>query len=126
MSVTETATARFRDVNQPGGFDTREHLANARRQAEERGLDGILIVDVDAHRYETEAWSEIASYLEDDVLRHLTFTGRSPSMASYSAFLPSPGGGQQDPPRARAGATDASLPSHDPYPEGSEREGNCR
>jgi uncharacterized protein len=96
MSIGETATAPIRDVDQQGDFDTREHLANARRQAEERGLDDILIVDVDAHHYETEAWSEIAAYLEDDVLRHLAFAGRNPSMASYSAFLPSPGGGQQD------------------------------
>lgn len=96
MTATRTAGAQIRNVDQHAGFDTREHLRNARRQAVERGLDEILIVDVDAHHYETEAWSEIAAYLEDDVLRHLAFAGRNPSMASHSAFLPSPGGGQQD------------------------------
>lgn len=77
-------------------FDTRELLANARRQAEERGLDDMLIVDVDAHHYETEAWSEIVTYLESPVLKHLATAGRHPALASTTAFLPTQVSGQQD------------------------------
>ncbi len=36
------------------GFHTGEHLANARRQADARKLDEVLIVDVDCHHYETD------------------------------------------------------------------------
>jgi predicted TIM-barrel fold metal-dependent hydrolase len=85
-----------RDVKLEGSYDTRVMLRNARAQAEERGLDSVLIVDVDAHHYETEAWSEIAEYLEDPVLRHLATAGRHPSLASHSAFLPTQVSGHQD------------------------------
>jgi predicted TIM-barrel fold metal-dependent hydrolase len=54
-------------------FDTFEHLNNARRQAEQRGLDDILIVDVDAHHYENEDWSEITEYMTaDPVIKHMS------------------------------------------------------
>ncbi|WP_312858104.1 amidohydrolase family protein [Pseudonocardia pini] len=90
-----TLRATYRDVD-TGSFDTRELLANARRQAEERDLDRMLVVDVDAHHYETEAWSEIVTYLEDPVLQHLATAGRHPSLAKTSAFLPTQISGQQD------------------------------
>lgn len=51
------------------GFDTRQHLAKARHQAEERNLGDVLIVDADAHHYENESWAEIVEYIEDPVLR---------------------------------------------------------
>jgi uncharacterized protein len=41
------------------GFHTSEHLRNARIQADQRGLDDVLIVDVDSHHYETDDLSEI-------------------------------------------------------------------
>ena len=50
-------------------FNTTVHLRNAAKQAAERGYDDFLIVDVDSHHYETEAFSEIAEYIEDPVLR---------------------------------------------------------
>ena len=50
-------------------FDTEEHLGNAYQQALERNYDDFLIVDVDSHHYETEAFGEIARYIEDPVLR---------------------------------------------------------
>jgi predicted TIM-barrel fold metal-dependent hydrolase len=94
--ITETvAPPPYRDVD-TNTFDTRELLANARRQAEQRGLDDVLIVDVDAHHYETEAWSQIVQYLEDPVLKHLATAGRHPSLASHSAFLPTQLSGHQD------------------------------
>jgi predicted TIM-barrel fold metal-dependent hydrolase len=57
------------------GFDTRTHLHNAALQATERGLDEVLIVDVDAHHYENEWLRDVFSYIEDPVLRHLAESG---------------------------------------------------
>lgn len=51
--------------------DTRAILANARRQADERGLDDYFIVDVDSHHIETESWAEIIEYIEDPVVRQV-------------------------------------------------------
>jgi predicted TIM-barrel fold metal-dependent hydrolase len=51
-------------------FDTRTHLAHAHEQAVARRYEDFLIVDVDSHHYETEAFMEIAEYIEDPVLRH--------------------------------------------------------
>ena len=51
------------------GFDTRAHLANAERQAEERGYADFLIVDADSHHYENEWMTDVFKYVEDPVLR---------------------------------------------------------
>ena len=53
------------------GFHTGEHLANARAQADVRGLDDVLIVDVDSHHYETDNLAEILEYIEDPALKQL-------------------------------------------------------
>jgi uncharacterized protein len=59
----------FRDLaNQE--FDTRTLLKNAAQQAEVRHYEDFLIVDVDSHHYETEAFKEISDYVDDPVLRH--------------------------------------------------------
>ncbi|MQB01203.1 MAG: amidohydrolase family protein [Actinobacteria bacterium] len=52
------------------GFNTREHLRNAERQAQDRGFDKFTIVDVDAHHYEMDHWPAIIKYIEDPVIRH--------------------------------------------------------
>jgi uncharacterized protein len=52
------------------GFDSTKHLENAARQARERNFQDLLIVDADAHHYESESWPEIVKYIEDPVLRH--------------------------------------------------------
>jgi predicted TIM-barrel fold metal-dependent hydrolase len=52
-----------------GTFDTREHLANAARQAAERNYADFLIVDVDSHHYENDSWTDIFDYVEDPVTR---------------------------------------------------------
>ena len=59
----------FRDLAN-AEFDTTTLLANAARQAQERRYDDFMIIDVDSHHYETEAFSEIANYIENPVLRH--------------------------------------------------------
>ncbi|MBS0536708.1 MAG: amidohydrolase [Proteobacteria bacterium] len=51
------------------GFNSSVHLKNAAAQGESRNYDDFMIVDVDAHHYETEAFSEIAEYIDDPVLR---------------------------------------------------------
>ena len=52
-------------------FDTTQHLKNARRQAEVRGLDDVLVVDADSHHYEAENFPQIVEYIEDPVMRQL-------------------------------------------------------
>ncbi|GGM60418.1 hypothetical protein GCM10012275_34450 [Longimycelium tulufanense] len=51
--------------------DTRDILANARRDTEYYGLDDYLIVDVDSHHVELDSWPEIVDYLEDPVVRDI-------------------------------------------------------
>lgn len=64
-----TATAGvFREPARKS-FDTEQHLSNAYQQAQDRNYEDFLIVDVDSHHYETEAFGEIAKYIEDPVLR---------------------------------------------------------
>ena len=50
-------------------FDTEKLLTNAARQRDQRGFDDVLIIDVDAHHYETESMIEIVEFIEDPVLR---------------------------------------------------------
>jgi len=60
------------DVNfgERAGFNSAKHLGNARDQAIERGFDNILIIDVDAHHYESSSMPDFMKYIEDPVLRH--------------------------------------------------------
>lgn len=51
-------------------FDTRVLLAHAKEQALVRKYEDFLIVDVDSHHYETDAFNEIAKYISDPVMRH--------------------------------------------------------
>jgi len=50
-------------------FDTRRLLANAKRQAEDRRYEDFMIIDVDAHHYETQSYKDIFDYIEDPVMR---------------------------------------------------------
>jgi hypothetical protein len=58
-------------------LNTTQLLAHARKEANRRKLDDVLIVDVDAHHYENEHMSEILPFMENDVFRQLSTTGRS-------------------------------------------------
>jgi predicted TIM-barrel fold metal-dependent hydrolase len=44
-------------------------LANARRQAEERGYSAFTIVDVDAHHFEDQSWGEIVPHIDPGPVR---------------------------------------------------------
>lgn len=78
------------NTGQREGFDTREHLRNAERQAQERGFDNIGIVDVDAHHYELDNWDEIIEYIEDPVLRHRAESHRKSSNPAFGILDNSP------------------------------------
>jgi uncharacterized protein len=49
--------------------DTREILANARRDTERYRLDEYFIVDVDSHHVELDSWPDIIARIENPVLR---------------------------------------------------------
>jgi hypothetical protein len=51
--------------------DTRDVLARAARQTREKRLEDYLIVDVDAHHFETQSWGEIVEYIPDPVIRDI-------------------------------------------------------
>ncbi|MGH7090842.1 MAG: amidohydrolase family protein, partial [Stellaceae bacterium] len=51
-------------------FNTTALLANAREQALKRRYEDFMIVDADAHHYETESVEEIIPYIEDPVFRN--------------------------------------------------------
>ena len=77
----ETGTAadiRSINVGQRAGYDTTKHLAYATQQARDRNLSELLIVDADAHHYESEAWADIVKYIEDPVLRRRAESSRTP------------------------------------------------
>jgi hypothetical protein len=57
--------------------DTREVLARAARQVKDRNLDDYLIVDVDAHHFETQSWGEIVEHIPDPVVRDIAASFRT-------------------------------------------------
>jgi len=61
-------SVNFRDLSVES-FDTRTLLSHAKQQAEQRRYEDFLIVDVDAHHYETDSYTEICQYIEDPVMR---------------------------------------------------------
>src|SRR5438309_6668127 len=61
-------------------------LANARKEAERRGLFDIPVVDCDCHVYETTAMSEIAAYVENPAVRR-PFERYSQFMIAHT-FIP--------------------------------------
>src|SRR5258708_8272158 len=75
-------------------LNTTRLLAHARKQAVQRKLDDILIVDVDAHHYENENFPEILPYMENEVLRQVTMGGRA--RPSRGTIVPSHPASTQD------------------------------
>ncbi len=58
-------------------LNTSKLLAHAAEQARDRKYEDMLIVDCDAHHYENENFNEILPFMENDVLRQLTMSGRA-------------------------------------------------
>ena len=74
-------------------LNTTRLLAHAKKQAQQRKFDDILIVDVDAHHYENECMDDILPFLENDVIRQLAVAGRAKGRGS---LVPSVAIGFQD------------------------------
>ncbi|HEX4076974.1 MAG TPA: amidohydrolase family protein [Candidatus Acidoferrales bacterium] len=75
MSTSKTLNASTAATEHPvqqitTRTDSREILANARRDIARYHLDDYLIVDVDAHHVEFDSWGEILDRLENPVLRY--------------------------------------------------------
>lgn len=49
--------------------DSREILANAKRDIDKFGLKDYFIVDIDSHHVEFDSWAEVLEHIEDPVLR---------------------------------------------------------
>src|SRR5438132_14248156 len=76
--VTDLADlARTVVTGERAGYNTTDHLAHAARQAQERNYQDLLIVDADAHHYETESSGDIVNYIEHPELRPRAHRGRS-------------------------------------------------
>jgi hypothetical protein len=56
-------------------LNTTQLLAHAAKQARQRKFEDVMIVDVDAHHYETEHYGEILPFMENDVLKQLSMGG---------------------------------------------------
>jgi len=79
-----TDDVRAINVGDRSGYNTTKHLAHAAQQARERNLSEVLIVDADAHHYESESWGDIVKYIEDPVLRHRAERGGKPMLSRGS------------------------------------------
>jgi uncharacterized protein len=67
-------------------LNTTKLLAHAAQQARKRNYDDFMIVDVDSHHYESEHFSEILPFMENDVLKQLAM---SQGHKSRGGLLPS-------------------------------------
>jgi uncharacterized protein len=63
-------------------LNTTQLLAHASKQAQQRKLDEVLIVDVDSHHYESECIDEFLPFMENEVIKQLTIAGRSKGRGS--------------------------------------------
>ena len=81
-------------------LNTTRLLAHARKQAVQRKLDDLLIVDVDGHHYENEYLGDILPFMENDVLRQITMGGRARATHGAGSIFPSNAG--LDPGHGRA------------------------
>src|SRR5512144_2655454 len=50
-------------------YSTAQHLEHASQQARERNYQDFLIVDVDAHHYESESYKDVFEFIESPVIR---------------------------------------------------------
>jgi predicted TIM-barrel fold metal-dependent hydrolase len=63
-------------------LNTTRLLAHAKKQAQQRKFDDMLIVDVDAHHYENECMDDILPYIENEVIRQLALASRAKGRGS--------------------------------------------
>src|ERR1700716_2947575 len=86
-------------------YSTAQHLEHASQQARERNYQDFLIVDVDAHHYESESYKDVFEYIESPVIRRQAVEsakrGGRASMLGGQIGYQDIGGGGTRPPRAR-------------------------
>src|SRR5260370_9342067 len=97
-------------------YSTAQHLEHASQQARERNYQDFLIVDVDAHHYESESYKEVFEFIESPVIRRqavesATRGGRA-SMPGGQIGFDDTGGAASRPDWPRA----SSPPPHAPPP----------
>ena len=68
-------------------LNTTKLLTHAAEQAKQRKFQDMLIVDVDAHHYENEHFSEILPFMENDVLKQLALSA-SRGQRAGGGFIP--------------------------------------
>ena len=88
--VIEKPAVRARETQQiTTHTDSREILANAKRDIERYKLKDYFIVDVDSHHVEFDSWSEVLEHIEDPVLRRngQTLTESSVTLVNGSATV---------------------------------------
>ena len=66
---------------------TADVLAHADRQKKERGLDDVLIIDVDAHHFESRSWAQVVEFIEDPVVRHTAQSFEQPDGTNPGGLL---------------------------------------
>lgn len=78
--------------------DTREILANARRDIAAYGLDDYFIVDVDAHHVESNSWADIIQHIENPVVKYKAeaIAENRPAAKNYALTAVRPGYRLQD------------------------------
>ena len=66
----DTISGKPRDLSEINSrTDSRDILAHARQQADQRGFDDVFIVDIDSHVDDGGNWPEIMDYIDDPVVR---------------------------------------------------------
>ena len=75
-------------------LNTSRLLAHARKQAVQRKLDDLVIVDVDAHHYENEHYNDILPFMENEVFKQWTMGGRG--QTDRGSIVPTNAGFIQD------------------------------
>ncbi len=69
------------------GTPTEDVLAHAARQARDRGLEDYLVIDVDAHHFESTSWAQVIDRVEDPVLRDLGKSFERPDGSNPGGLL---------------------------------------
>ena len=65
---------------------TSEVLAHAARYARKKNLEDVLIIDVDAHHFETGSWASVIEYIEDPVWRDIAKSFTRPDGSNPGAL----------------------------------------
>ncbi|MFP6868520.1 MAG: amidohydrolase family protein [Nitrospinota bacterium] len=79
-----TAPETLREIDRQ--TPTGEMLAHAARQSRDKGLNDVLVIDVDAHHFEASSWAQVVEYIEDPVWRHIAKSFERPDGTNPGAL----------------------------------------